>query len=522
MSNTLLRDLVDFMGTLQRARAVRRITENSELHALSSATELGFDLPIPGLTTPLLPYQPVAVLYCERVFELGGAGCMLGEQMGVGKTPTSIAVMLRLARRRTLTVVPPSLRTNWQREWNRFAAGKSVHVITGTKPYQLPDVDVYVIGDSQLHGWKDTLVRIGFDGLIIDEAHRFKDYKAQRSVALGAVSESMPDGAFRLGLSGTAIVNRPSELINVLDVIGQFEAIFDRPLTFLERFMEPEEVWTGREYKTTYVKTRLSEIHTLNTILRGTCYVRRERAQVAKWLPGKFRTNVLVDVNGQLAEYRYANDDYEGWLRNKSGKTDEEIRRSLKQPKLTKLNVLRRLAGEAKVAQAIEYIQAILDTDEPVIVFGHHKNVLGPIADHFQCPTITGSDNDVQKQAACDAFQSGAANVIVGNLTSMGTGWTLTRSCHVVMVEQAWTPGEMNQAEDRADRIGQTRKVQVHYLLVPDSIDEYMRQVVGGKQEILDKVLVGGVQFTEEELVTLNDDIDTKRQVWALLNREAA
>lgn len=515
MSNTILSDLVLFLGTLQRSKAVKRIRENNELYALSSK-QAGILVDIPGLALPLLDFQNAAVLYGELVHEALGLGVLIGDEMGLGKTPTGIALMLRLNRRTVLTVVPPSLRPNWRKEWKRFAPGKVVHVITGTKPYQLPAADVYIIGDSQLTSWESYLVLLGIDGLIVDEIHRFKDHKALRSVALNHIADSIGAGGFRVGLSGTAIVNRPSELVNVLSIVGQLEPVFGSPLGFLDRFMEQEEVWTGTRYVKVYKQTRINEIQHLNTILRGTCYVRRERKDCLS-IPGKFRTPVYVDVNGKLAEYNLADRDYSKWLKTKSGKTPEEIERSLKQPKLTKLNVLRRLAGEAKVDVAIDYIQNLLDSGEPVIVFGYHKNVLGPIARHFNAPTVTGSDSDNQKDAAIEAFQNGTANIIVGNITAMGVGFTLTRSCHVVMVEQDWTPGGCNQCEDRADRFGQTRKVQVHYLLIDGTIDEYMRDVVGGKQVILDLVLTGKRQLTETEAAILHSKDDSRAQVLALM-----
>lgn len=49
----------------------------------------------------------------------------------------------------------------------------------------------------------------------------------------------------------------------------------------------------------------------------------------------------------------------------------------------------------------------------------------------------------------------------------------------------------MLQAEDRAHRIGQTQSVNVHFLLVKDSIDDLMWELLQNKLTITGQVLDG-------------------------------
>ena len=62
-------------------------------------------------------------------------------------------------------------------------------------------------------------------------------------------------------------------------------------------------------------------------------------------------------------------------------------------------------------------------------------------------------------------------NMIVGTFGAMGTGFTLTKACHVVMAELDYSPLLIEQAIDRLNRIGQTRRVTAHVLLWSEGLE---------------------------------------------------
>lgn len=81
--------------------------------------------------------------------------------------------------------------------------------------------------------------------------------------------------------------------------------------------------------------------------------------------------------------------------------------------------------------------------------------------------------------------------VAILNIKAAGVGLTLTRASTVVFAELAWTPSEVQQAEDRAHRIGQSNCVSVQLLIVKDSIDELMWDMLQNKLAMTGQVLDG-------------------------------
>eukprot|EP00878_Enallax_costatus_P041862 GHUV01048771.1.p1 GENE.GHUV01048771.1~~GHUV01048771.1.p1 ORF type:complete len:180 (+),score=71.42 GHUV01048771.1:271-810(+) len=105
---------------------------------------------------------------------------------------------------------------------------------------------------------------------------------------------------------------------------------------------------------------------------------------------------------------------------------------------------------------------------------------------------IDGSTPAQQRQRNVETFQENEnCRVAVLNIKAAGVGLTLTRASTVVFAELAWTPSEVQQAEDRAHRIGQTNCVNVQLLLVKDSIDEIMWELLQNKLATTGQVLDG-------------------------------
>jgi SWI/SNF-related matrix-associated actin-dependent regulator of chromatin subfamily A-like protein 1 len=103
--------------------------------------------------------------------------------------------------------------------------------------------------------------------------------------------------------------------------------------------------------------------------------------------------------------------------------------------------------------------------------------------------SITGETPLKKRQAIVDDFQAGKYPLVLLNWKAGGVGLTLTRASNVAALELPWTPGIMDQGEDRCHRIGQLGPVNAWYLLARGTLDWSVWSLIEGKREIAREAL---------------------------------
>ena len=153
---------------------------------------------------------------------------------------------------------------------------------------------------------------------------------------------------------------------------------------------------------------------------------------------------------------------------------------------------LRRLLGESKVAPACEYIRAVVDAGNKVVVFAHHKTVIEHLCKEFkhQQVCINGATPVHTRSEVVRQFQENEdIRVFIGNIQAAGVGITLTAASEIIFVEGDWVPGNLSQAEDRCHRISQTETLFVQHLVVEDTLDAIMARAIIRKQKNISNVV---------------------------------
>jgi superfamily II DNA or RNA helicase len=447
-----------------------------ETVALSHAEDA--DLGELDLGGELHPFQRAGVRYA-----LERRATFIADEQGLGKTVQALAALESDGAFPAAVVCPASMKLTWERESLHWLPRRRVALLEGrgggTWTAEAERAEILVLNYDILDAHAARLARRGLRALVLDESHYVKNPRARRTKAALALAARLPEGALRLALTGTPVLNRPEELVSQLRVLGRL-GDFGSGARLSRRFRA-----AGSDDR-------------LHWNLRARCYVRRTKQQVLPQLPSKRRDIIPVSLVNEH-DYRLAERDVIAWLQAQPldlRTLDAKVAAALRAEQLVRLNSLRRLAADGKLAAGLAWIGDFLASDEPLVVFAEHVAIQRAVLERFPAAVhILGADSARERQRAVDAFQSeDGPRLIICSMKAASQGLTLTRASNVAFLELDWTPARHDQAEDRLHRIGQEDAVTAYYLLAPDTIDQTMAEVLQRKRSLIGAVTDGQVR----------------------------
>ena len=445
-----------------------------------------------ALAHGLFPHQIEGV-----AFLLGRRRAILADDMGLGKTRQAIVALRHAAPDgRYLVVCPASVKRNWAREITVAAPGALTHIIE--RDAGDPRDQPWVIVNYDILGRHiEALGRVPWAGLVFDEAHYLKNHRSARSrlarqLADRAKNTSAAGPAVYL-LTGTPLTNRPRDLFVLLQLVGH--PLGRSFLAFAKRYCAAERNDYG------WQTGGASNIEELTVQLHGVM-LRRAKDQVLA-LPPKLRTWLPVEVPKGTG-VRDMKKVVE-LLISKTGTSeiapasavDDRVRRGRL---LHAVTLARQTLAIAKVASTIDFVSGAVDQGEKVIVFSSFETPVEELAAHFgrAAVVLTGSTATGRRQSLVDRFQQDdEVRVFVANIIAGGTGFNLTAATQVVFNDLDWVPANHWQAEDRAYRIGQTRTVNVTYMVAANTIDDFVQSVLEKKGALVRAVVDGHAMAPE-------------------------
>ncbi|KAK2075272.1 hypothetical protein P8C59_009412 [Phyllachora maydis] len=150
----------------------------------------------------------------------------------------------------------------------------------------------------------------------------------------------------------------------------------------------------------------------------------------------------------------------------------------------------------AKITKAMELLTDIQAKGEKTIVFSQWTSLL----DLIEIPLknklgigycrYDGGMSPTQRNNAVQSFVDDShIRVMLCSLRAGNAGLNLTVASRVIIMDPFWNPYIEMQAVDRAHRIGQVRPVQVHRILVEDTIEDRIMQLQQSKRDLVDAAL---------------------------------
>ena len=400
-------------------------------------------------------------------FLLANPRTLLADEMGLGKTVQALACLAAAKEFPALIVVPPHLLRNWQTEITRFLRleGKParVCVLTGLKPYQPPEADVYIIHYLLLRGWKQALPQMGFKAVVFDEIQELRHGGTEKYSAASLLAEECERV---IGLSGTPIYNKGSEIWNVVNILD-YHCLGD-----WESFTR---AWCDGYGNHLVRNPALLGEH----LRREGLILRRTKEEVLAELPPKRRLVQEIDSDDKV--YRELMRPVMDQLGSLLALHPDAKERALLEEQVGRGE--RQATGVAKAPFVAAFVRALEDSGEKVLLFAHHHAVMDIYRKElaaYRPVFITGRESTTQKEEAVARFMEGKTNLCVISLRA-ASGLNLQRASCVVFGELDWSPAVHSQAEDRAHRMGQKDSILCYYLVAPQGSDRDMQDALGLK-----------------------------------------
>ena len=490
-------------------------------------------------------YQKQASVF----FDACGGRALLGDQPGVGKTASAMTYAAGKGKK-TLVICPANLRLNWRKEILNFTNEKAfVYKWKPTKKsgkinYSKEESLFHIISYSSLEtyikiqmshtcknvfcGWKEKnekkrykdkicpkcqvramvssratkdidftedndgimLSPTDYEILIMDEAHYIKNNSADRTKTVKKAFKDIPS---RLLLTGTAIKSRPYEFFSLLNFL--YPEDWSNQHSFGVKYCAGEQNNFGWNYDGA---SNLDELFERVSPF----FLRRLKRDVLKFLPPKTYTAIPVELSDiETREYK----KIKKGIIEEHNQDDNDADNRMNH--LARIQKLKQYTSDIKMKKAIQFIQDIIDGDEKVVVFSQYRAVSESIAEYFgnKAVVFNGNKNMNEKELAVDKFMNDdEVKVFSGTIGAAGVGITLTSASIAIFIDQPWTSGDREQAEDRIHRASSTAdKVQIIRLICQDTIDEYISELLDKKSSIISRVL-DGEEF--EQKVEVKDE----------------
>lgn len=426
-----------------------------------------------------------------------GGRALLADSPGVGKTAQALGYIAHTGHRRSLIVCPASVKFAWESEVAKWTKLESFVVGPHTDLDDIPfEVNCVIINFDILKKFFNEFMKYKWDCLVVDEAHLVKNPSAQRSKMVRTIAKGIPNVIM---LTGTPVLSRPVEMFNMLNMLDP--KTWNSYYSYAVRYCGGKQGYWGFEAKGA---TNLVELK--DRI--GKYFLRRTKEEVLPNLPQKNRIEIPIDLpKEERKQYELVESNLVAYLKTyKKEKTNNDIAKSLAAEKLVKINLLREINTMGKIPTAQEIIDGIIESGEKVIVFSSFNGPLVELheANEDMSVLLLGDTPIEERGPMVKKFQEDPeTKIFFGGTRSAGVGITLTAASNVIFLDLPWNPADLDQCENRAHRPGaKYQSLNIYQIISHDSIDGFMKKLLGKKQDIIDRLIDGNPEEEAEKALT--------------------
>ena len=418
---------------------------------------------------------------------------ILADEMGLGKTFQTIATLAYLKYSQGLpgphlVVCPKSVLGNWYREFRQWCPGLSVykfHASGDVRPLivkahlQAPlKYDVIVTTYEMALEEVTAFKKIGWQYLIVDEAHKLKNEQGKAHGALASLSS-----AHRLIITGTPLQNNLRELWALLHFLAP--NLFNDATNFDKWF----DTQAGQQDS-----SAVSRMH----MLLQPYMLRRLKSEVNTGIPPKKEIYVGCTLSKKQRDWYLTtlSRDAEVLNRMSGGSMSKlnniimQLRKVLNHPYLmpggeegppfkTDERLIRDSGKMVLLDKLLKRLFSDVQENHKVLIFSQFTTMLNILEDYctyrgFQYCRIDGNTSSMDRDLQMAQFNSPTSEYKLFLLSTRagGLGINLQAANHVILYDSDWNPQMDLQAQDRAHRIGQKRSVRVYRFITDGTVEE--------------------------------------------------
>jgi SNF2 family DNA or RNA helicase len=430
------------------------------------------------LNIPCFEYQKQGILFLKTC-----KSALMGDEPGLGKTLQSLSVSVLVKAKKVLIICPSSLKLNWQDEINKWFKLPSTVVEGSPSERQAQwdaDVIYYIVNYECMLRDIELIKSKKWDMIIADEATRISNPKAKQAKAIKTIPCQR-----KLALTGTPFNNAVQDLWNVLD------------------FCEPNYLGSFWRFTEKYcVKNRFNSIEGYQNLdsLASKIekrMIRRLKKDVLHELPDKIYENVFITPAKREQEiYEAVKEEILSEL-NAIGFENENINNIL-----TKLIRLRQSADSlelvsdyavsSKLDALKELLTDLINEDKKAIIFTEFSEmakILERELSQYRPLLYIGETDVTDRHEYINLFNTDNEHKLIIMSSAGGYGLNLQRASYVIHYDLPWSIAKTIQREDRAHRLGQKSSVTIFRMLMKDTIDEYILDVLHRKQAMSKELL---------------------------------
>lgn len=497
----------------------------------------------------LFPHQRAGVDFLVK-----SRRALLADEPGLGKTAQAIRALKKMFDEGqevfpALVICPNTLKSNWEREFDRWWPGVNVSVVKGSaiqrkKAFE-EKADVYVINWESLrthskllsygsialarcedcggHDSRVTLNRcevharelnlIDFKAVIADEIHRSKDPKSKQTRALWAATG---EADIRYALTGTPIANDVVDLWPILHWLDPKE--WPSKTKWIDRYVDTMINAFGGMMVIGLKPTMTEEFYAgINPRMR-----RMLKAKVLPWLPKVLTERRDVEMGAKQAKaYKQMLQNMISMLENDEGITGDALVAPNPLTQTIRLLQFANAYAQIEVTETGEEqvllsepsckVDALIDDmkngdfgDDSVAVCAVSRQLIDILSarltkEGIAHGLITGAQDGDERQKSIDDFQAGKTKWILFTAQAGGVGVTLTKARRLVMLQRPWSLVDYKQALDRVHRIGS----EIHdSIIITDyvtegSIEERVIQALDIKSDNFEQIVKDKAKLLE-------------------------